>query len=89
MRELLALTGDREVDVHAGGKFHIPFAFMEGYMDVMRELLSLTGRRAIPLQARLEAGEVAVQAAKDAVWLGTCTRQGRSAMLLLRAARAA
>ena len=56
--------------------------------DVLRELLALTGTRAIPLQARREAGELATRAAQDAVWSGTSTRQGRARMLLLRVQKA-
>ena len=89
VRELLALTGDREVDVHAGGEGRPDLGFrhacQRGRTGVLRELLGLTGHRAIPLQARLAAGRVAVQPAKDAVWAGTSTRRGRADMVLLRA----
>ena len=89
VRELLALTGHRAVDVHAGvgGESDIAFryAWERAQADVIRELLGLTGHRSIPLQARLEAGQAAVRLGKDAVWGGTSTRQGRHAMVLLRA----
>ena len=87
--ELLALTGDREVDVHAAYRGEPEGAFRracaERHARVMRELLGLTGHRAIPLQTRLDAGQLAVQPAKDAVWAGTSTRRGRCDMVLLRA----
>ena len=90
LRELLALTGHREVDVHAGPEGDPEYGFRvacrNGNCDVLRELLGLTGHRAIPLQTRLDAGQVAVQPAKDAVWGGTSTRCGRGEMVLLRAA---
>ena len=89
VRELLALSGAREVDVHAGPEGEPEFGFQlacaNGQIDVLRELLGLTGHRAIPLQTRLDAGQVAVQPAKDAVWGGTSTRCGRRGMVLLRA----
>ena len=85
VRELLALTGQRVVDVHTGSGVAFRFAFQGGNVGVTRELLALTGSRIIPLQDRLDAGLAAVQAGKDAVWDGTSTRQGRRAALLLRA----
>ena len=93
VRELLALSGHREVDVHAweltGPDAGFRFACQGEHIDVVRELLGLTGHRAIPLQTRLDAGEVAVQPAKDASWAGTSTRRGREAVVLLRVSQRA
>ena len=85
MRELLALTGQRAVNVNAGNGAAFRFAFQGGIVGVMRELLALTGGRIIALQDRLDAGLAAVQAGKDAVWDGTSTRLGCEAVVLLRA----
>ena len=91
VRELLALSGHREVDVHAGWDEQLEAGFRlacaNGHVAVVRELLALKGHRAIPPQFR-HASQV-VQAVKDTIWYGTCTGQGRAAMLLLRASRAA
>ena len=90
VRLLLGLTGDRTVDVHAASEGEPESGFLEacseGHAGVLRELLGLTGHQAIPLQTRLDAGQVAVQPAKDAVWAGTSTRRGRRGVVLLRSA---
>ncbi len=43
VRELLALTGDRRVDVHAEDEDAFRAACYGGHVDVVRELLALMG----------------------------------------------
>ncbi len=56
VRELLALTGDRAVDVHAGGEGGFHAVCRGGHVDVVRKLLALTGDRAVDVHAKDEAG---------------------------------
>jgi len=46
VRELLALQGDRAVDVHANNELAFRWACANGHMPVVRELLALEGARA-------------------------------------------
>ena len=88
MRELLALTGAWEVDVHAED-WDGPEAAFRGaccfrHSAILFELLSLTGHRAIPAQFWQQKKKFLTRAARGAVWVGTSTRHGRRAMLLMR-----
>ena len=51
VRELLALGGDREVNVHAGGEAAFRGACLNGQLDVVRELLALGGDREVDVSA--------------------------------------
>jgi len=51
VREMLALQGDRAVDVHAGGVYGFQLACENGHLDVVRELLALQGDRFINVHA--------------------------------------
>jgi hypothetical protein len=52
VRELLALSGDREVDVHAMDERALFNACSSGHVDVVRELLALSGHREVDVHAR-------------------------------------
>ncbi len=56
LRDLLALTGNRTVDVHAGDEEGFHEACAGGHLGVVRELLALTGDRAIDVHAENEGG---------------------------------
>jgi len=54
VRKLLALSGDRRVDVHAQLEWAYHMACEYGRLDVVRELLALTGQRTVPAGARAQ-----------------------------------
>jgi len=58
VRELLALTGNSRIDVHAVGESAFRLACVEGHVAVVRELLALSGDRRIDVHAH---GEYAFQ----------------------------
>ncbi len=51
VRELLALTGDRRVDVHVDDEGGFRGACLRGHLGVVRELLALTGDRRVDVHA--------------------------------------
>ena len=54
VRELLALQGDRFINVHAGNEISFQWACMYGHLNVVRELLALQGDRAVDVHAQDE-----------------------------------
>ncbi len=54
VRELLALTGDRTVDVHAENEWAFAAACAMGHIAVVRELLALAGERTVDVHACAE-----------------------------------
>jgi len=52
VRELLALTGDRRVDVHAQEEHAFHGACEKGHLGVVRELLAPTGDRTVSVHAQ-------------------------------------
>jgi len=56
VRELLTLSGERFVDVHAGVEFALDWACWRGHVNMVRELLALSGDRRVDVQAGNECG---------------------------------
>jgi len=54
VREMLALTGDRRVDVHAEEEDAFRWACWKGHVNVIHELLALTGDRTVDVHAKKE-----------------------------------